>query len=187
MRKGRRFRPAVDSLEDRLALSSGVADVVRPGDHQGQFGDLGTAAANASATTISLAGMARGTYTSRQNAADTGTTFAGSAKGKVTPLGQVTVTGSFHTPGLIKNGKIQGSLTLHGQRGTLTLSAAGPAAGQSSSRTFRLTYTITAGTGLFHNAKGTGVVVITVTPAPTSGAGFPRLGHGKVSLTFSAH
>jgi hypothetical protein len=40
MRKRHVFRPAVDSLEARLALSA--ADVVQEGDFQGQFGDQTT-------------------------------------------------------------------------------------------------------------------------------------------------
>jgi hypothetical protein len=42
MRKRHGFRPAVDPLEARLALSTGTADVVQEGDFQGQFGDQTT-------------------------------------------------------------------------------------------------------------------------------------------------
>lgn len=214
MWKRRGFRPSLDSLEERLTLSSGVADVDRTENHQGQFGDqtdvdipgsdgereddgattgkggqsataLGAAAANANAATMFLlAGTARGSYTSRQKNPDMATAFTGSANGKVTPLGQVSIAGMFQTPGLVTNGKIHGSLTLRGQHGSLTLSLTGPATGQSSSKAFRLTYMITGGTGPFRNAHGTGAVAITVTPAATTGTGFPRLGHGKVSLVF---
>jgi hypothetical protein len=46
MRKRHAFRPALDSLEDRVALS---ADVVQEGDFQGEFGDQTTPDAPGSA------------------------------------------------------------------------------------------------------------------------------------------
>lgn len=104
--------------------------------------------------------------------------------GKVMPPGQVAIAAIFQTPGFVKNGMIHGTMTVHGRQGSLSLSVTGPASGQTSSTTFRLTYKIIGGTGQFKNAAGSGSVVIAITPISKPGTAFPRLGHGKISVAF---
>jgi hypothetical protein len=243
MRKRQVFRPALDTLEDRLVLNAGMANFAQLGAHQGQFGGQSTSgsagadgeskdgvadverndgrgdvesndglasggqtgtttssvpqqlAATAqtgtgSAThrptaTISLSGVAQGTYTSRQSNPDTGTKIQVSATGMIAPAGQTRINGSFDIPGFIRNGTVQGSLTLQGRRGSLTLSITAPASANASSLTHHFTYKIISGTGQFRNGQGSGTVDVTLAPSASQpGQGSLLVGQGKVTLAF---
>jgi hypothetical protein len=159
----------------------------------------------AQASTIDLAGKAKGLYTSTQGVPDTGTHYQLTASGTITPIGSAVVSGSFQTPGFIRGGVATGTLTLAGKRGTLTLklTEAGPIpSGNAATATpsngpiillNNFAYQITGGTGQYAHAQGSGTVAITATPGlshPTgpgvyNAASLIQAGFGRTTLTFT--
>ena len=57
---------------------------------------------------------------------DTGKDFTFLGSGQVAPLGQVTLSGTIHSPGNIANGHSTGSLVLSTLKGSVTLDLTGP-------------------------------------------------------------
>ncbi|SIO61842.1 hypothetical protein SAMN05444166_6873 [Singulisphaera sp. GP187] len=185
------FRPAMDSLEDRLALSTAMASVAQPSGHSPtvlQGVELTASASRSLTAKLTLSGTARGEYTSHQSQPDTGTTFQGTAKGKIAPLGHTSIIGSFLVPGLIQNGKVEGTVTLKSLRGSVTLNITAPGSTMISSLSHHFTYQIVSGTGQYHNAQGSGIVDVTLTPS-TSHSSSPhhQFDTGKLSLMFASH
>ncbi|AGA26693.1 hypothetical protein Sinac_2381 [Singulisphaera acidiphila DSM 18658] len=198
MKSRHKFCPGVDSLEHRLALSTALASVAQPSNHQAQFdnptlpgstgAEVALSAINSSTEKVSLSGTARGVYTSHQSNPDTGTTVQGTAKGRILPLGQTSIVGSFLVPGLLRAGKVEGSMTLKSQRGSVTLNITAPSSISAASSSHYFTYQIVSGTGQFRNAQGSGTVDLTLTPSTShSGSAHSQHGNGKFVLMFASH
>jgi hypothetical protein len=185
MRETRQTRPQLESLES-MTLLSGVAAAALRHNHHAEVVVINNGPTNPNpGTAITLKGTERGLYSAGQQIPDTGKQYTLFALGRVTPLGSTFTTGSFHAPGFITTGTVDGSLTVRALRGTLTLHLTGTAPG-SSSGPFDLTYAITQGSGAFAGNSGTGTVDITVNPFGSASAQPGRSEVGRVTLVFGA-
>jgi hypothetical protein len=116
-------------LEPKTVMSAGLstAPIAAAATHDGRVAAkpavLVETHRNASVT---LTGEADGTYTSTLGPPDTGTPYKLNASGTITPVGSAVITGSFHTPGFIRGGKVTGRLKIVGSHGTLTLKLTDP-------------------------------------------------------------
>jgi len=186
MNPRRHHRPRFDSLESKVVPSAGV-------------GAMPVGHAPVRAREIVLTGAANGDYTSPPAIPDTGTRYHLTATGTITPLGPAVVSGSFHTPGFIRNGRPSGSLRVAGASGTLTLRLSArhlivgpPATAGPSIRASFFDYAIVKGTGRYAHARGSGPVDITTTPGLTglTGPGIFNTattlaaGTGRTTITF---
>lgn len=182
MRARTRARPQLEALESMTLLSGVAAAAVhRPHAEVAAVNNGPTTPG----TTITLSGTERGLYFARQQNPDTGKQYSFTAVGRVSPLGLTFSTGSFHTPGFILNGMVDGSLTLRAPRGLVNVMLSGPAQGPSAG-VFDLTYTITGGTRNFANDKGTGPVEVTVRPFGSGSVSSRRGEVGRITLNFGA-
>jgi hypothetical protein len=132
-----------------------------------------------------LAGSLQGRYSFGTTVPDAGDTYTLSGSGRVGPLGKVTFSAEFGTPGFIASGHTTGTLTLASPRGTITLGLLGPTQPGFSAPPTSFTYTIIGGTGAFAHAHGSGHLTLTLTAQPTGTPGtLHHLGSGLVAIHF---
>jgi hypothetical protein len=134
--------------------------------------------------TIDLKGEVQGTYTVRRPNPDTGSTYELSGQGRVQPLGGSEVNGSFQTPGNITNGHAEGTLTLTGAQGGVTLQLVGPTQAAFAPPPAQFTFTITGGTGKFQGVTGSGTAALALRAAPPAAGGATQPAGGAFTLTF---
>ena len=137
MKKSTRLRPAVESLESMLLLSTAMAEVhalAKPAIH----------VVAAESTTVALHGTLKGTATI------SGSSATVNASGNLGKIG----TASVKTSGSLTN--LPTSVTLTTKKGNLYLSASSSLVGSSTSGS--TTYTITGGTKAYAHATGAGSV-----------------------------
>jgi hypothetical protein len=161
-------------------------------------GSAPTVAEVSSAATkpVTIAGLARGSFTAKAGLPDTGASYNVLAHGHFGALGQATVTGSFSTPGFILNGEVTGTLRLATSQGILTLhivevpprlspqtvsaSVINPGGPETSYRMFQ--FLVTGGTGKYLGETGSGTVEIRLTPG--GAPAFNQSTHGTATLQF---
>jgi hypothetical protein len=81
-------------------------------------------ACGASRRCLDMSGRLTGTITLRpQIVPDTGGVFDLALGGRVTPLGSVSLHGTVHGTGFVTHGNIMSTFTLHGRRGSVTITA----------------------------------------------------------------
>lgn len=153
------LRPAVDSLETRLALSQmSVMPMVHTADV-------------ASATTLSnrsIAGQASGSVRHVLSNPDAGQSFNLSGSGRFKGLGTVRVSGTVHGTGFIMGGTSTGKVTLSNSKGSITLALTGPAQSGFSALPDSYQYVITGGTGAYRSLSGHGNVIATWKPTASA-------------------
>ena len=163
-----------------------------------QLESLESKALMSASRTVVLTGMADGFYTSSQTIPDTGTDYQLTATGTLPAFGEAAVTGSFQTPGFIRNGQTTGTLKVAVPSGTLTLRLTATGQGIANVATgaghhghparpdgrgsasvvgepiillYDFNDTIIKGTGRYAHARGSGRVEITTTPGVTEPSG----------------
>jgi hypothetical protein len=120
---------------------------------------------------LSLTGSVNGTYTVHQANPDTGPTYGFNASGKLKPLGGISAHGSVLSTGFIANGHSTGTLKVTvNSGGALTLYLTGPSQWGMTPVPDVFNFRITAGTGRYRKATGTGFIVLTRSPSPTAAA-----------------
>lgn len=185
------LRPRLETLEEKTALSAGVATAAA------DF--VGPVSARSGAS-IRLDGNAEGTYTSKQLGSGGAMEYHLHASGTIAPVGQARVTGSFEMPRTIRGGETLGTLKVVGASGklTITLTGQGPIIASSPESAGPIilvndfTYEITRGTRAYAHDRGTGLVQITTTPGTTvpTGPGIynateaTTTGSGRTVVTF---
>jgi hypothetical protein len=173
----RRNRPLhVESLES-VTLLSGLSAHLTHASHPPAI----VSALRAVSTPVAINGTTRGFYTSDSPIPDTGTAYHLVSVGSLRGVGFAVVSGDLHSVGFIAQGHATGTLNVLAARGSLNLTLTGPSQPGFSPLPTEFSYTISSGTGRFHNASGSGTVDITLKPlthhSPLSGA-------GRVTLTF---
>ncbi len=173
MRKLRRAQPRLESLEDKALLSqiSLLRVPVRPGAafvarRPGQVAIVGS----------SIQGRVTGDYTAVPNPSRAAATYVLSGTGGLTQVGDATVQAVI-TVNQFRGRTVQtGFITLSGASGTMrlrvlnnpgspTLKAAGVSGlAETPSSEATLKYSVAFGTGIFRNARGTGLVNISLAP-----------------------
>src|SRR5205823_4597631 len=78
--------------------------------------------------------------------------------GNLVGLGETTVTGDLISTGSARSSDATGVLTLHDDKGTVTLNVVGPAQGPNAPLPTQFHYTVTAGTGVYSHLHTSGVV-----------------------------
>jgi hypothetical protein len=123
----------------------------------------------ANATSLSLSGTLAGTYNLAPTAFDIGAGYGFTGSGTAGAMGNVSVQGTVFLPPFMTSGQAHGSITLTAVSpsatpvaSTVTLAVTGPT--QSSSDPFpsTLNYVITAGTGTFAGATGSGTITVSL-------------------------
>ena len=105
-------------------------------------------------------GLLTGFFTSLFHNPDSGTPYSLTGSGGVAGLGQVSVTASLQTVGMLNNGQASGTLTMSNAHGTLTFSLTGPTQPGFSALPTQFTSTITGGTGRYKHLRGTGTATL---------------------------
>jgi hypothetical protein len=154
MRRNRRSRPILESLDGRLLLSGygttlptlPSASVIPVAQHQ-QW--------------VALQGSIKGSLQLINSNPDPGYSYKVNAKGTVQPAGMVGASGSLQTPGIVGAGYSNGMLTLSSRHGSVRLDLlSDPHPGVSSLPT-TFDYTL-IGTGKFRGASGAGTATLTL-------------------------
>lgn len=168
--KKREFRPCVDDLEARVALSAAPVQVVL---------------ASVDTTRATVAGTIPGKYlaTEQDNRpADQPLQVGVTAAGRVRGLGRATMTGSLEFGGFrpINQPDITGTVTLSNSQGSVTIRLTGfGGSGRIPSHRFGLDASIVSGTGVYANLRGLGTASLLfgkntvrsiTTPSPIGGA-----------------
>jgi hypothetical protein len=120
---------------------------------------------------LSLTGSVSGTYTVHQANPDAGATYGFKGIGNITPVGGVSVHGSIFSTGNTGDGRSTGTLKIAVHSGgTLTLDLTGPSQQGMTPVPDVFNFKITAGTGRYRKASGSGYIALTGTPSPTAAA-----------------
>jgi hypothetical protein len=139
----RRWRPEVEALEDRTALSTLPAVFGPPAPHAAHH-------------RLVLRGQIGGTWSRVPTLPDTGGLQTLTGSGTVMPLGTVQADGQLHTPGFVPRGRTEVTLHLMAAGGSITVRLVGPLQKGFSGPPFTFRYTITGGTGNYVGATGGG-------------------------------
>jgi hypothetical protein len=113
---------------------------------------------------IVLSGSVKGTEHRVLSLPDTGMRWRWKGGGTVQPLGHVTATGTNHAVGFVRTGTPTGVIMLTNPSGTLQLALTYPQTRGFAPLPARATYVITAGTGQYSGATGSGKVLRRLTP-----------------------
>jgi hypothetical protein len=180
MRRDRKSRPVLESLEGRQLLSSypTVSTQIQPG------GPMIPVASQH----VVLTGSIKGTLTSKMSVPDTGHHYVLFGMGRLSPTGMSVATGSLQTPGFIASGQSSGTVTLGGRGGTLKLQLTSPAAPGFSSLPGLFLYNIVSGSGRFHGAAGSGSVTLSQEPSAlvlNPARSMPTLGGSTTRFTMT--
>jgi hypothetical protein len=155
----RRWRPVVEALEDRTALSMAMglagqlSAVLPPGQH-------------AAHQHLTLLGAVTGTWSRVPIVPDVGGEQNLNGAGTVQPLGAVQASGHLRTPGFVAHGRAEATFTLTAAGGSITVRLVGPLQRGFSSPPAHFHYTIKGGTGKYAGASGSGKATFQETTAP---------------------
>jgi hypothetical protein len=105
-----------------------------------------------------LAGMLTGKYTPAGKLTDAGRQFNLLGSGMLSVLGQVTLTGSLHSTGLIAAGHAEGTLVLANAHGTLTLHLEGTLQHGLSPLPEHFFFNVVKGTGAYSHVMASGTI-----------------------------
>ena len=171
MRTQRPRRPHVETLEGKALLSAAPI----PG--------VGTASAVVAGHHVALQGKITGTITKVPSNPDAGQLYDLGGKGTVLPLGTAHLgKGSqLRATGFIAHGRSEGTLTLVGKGGSVTLKLVGPLQPGFSKLPTEYTFTIVGGTGKYRGATGTGSAEL------VAGAFHGAAHHASASFTLTLH
>jgi hypothetical protein len=158
MKRTRQGPPAIEPLEGRLLLSTGVTAA------RGPAAIVAAARAHLKLE-ISVDGTIQGTWLRQVAVPSSDDALVLQGTGSVDPLGTVSVSTALQAPGLAIRGKVSGPLTLTSGQGTVTLQLEGtlPSVGFSASAT-TYRYTITGGTGAYAGVWGSGRASLQLRP-----------------------
>ncbi len=119
---------------------------------------------------LPLDGTIKGTYKLAPTLPDIGATYVFNGSGHAGAMGTVTAAGTVTLPGFIATGHATGTLKLTrvsasaAHSGSVTLKLTGPTEAGFGPFPTDLAYVITAGTGAFAGATGSGIIAITLVP-----------------------
>jgi hypothetical protein len=108
------------------------------------------------ASTVALQGTLNSTETRVFSNPDAGALYTWTGHGTMKPLGSTAATGKNHGVGFIRQGSPTGTMTLTGSRGSISLKVTYDATSGFAALPQHGTYVITAGTGSYAGAKGSG-------------------------------
>jgi hypothetical protein len=111
-------------------------------------------------TTHALAGTGQGKYYLAPTRFGTGTTFLLFGSANLAGLGQVSLTGTIHTPFFRSVGAVTGTLTLVGSRGTVTVQLQAPAQSGSAPPPHQFSYKIVSATRGYQGLQDSGTLQI---------------------------
>jgi hypothetical protein len=171
MKSPSRCRPQLEVLEDR-ALPSSVT-VHRPTP-------VHTTPKPSHPLPVELWGSVSGTWTATPGYRNIGSIQTLTGQGTAFPLGLAKVSAKLTLPGNVRNGQVQGTLTLSNTQGSVSVQLVDTLRTGIKDSMLTLSYKITGGTGRYAGATGMGVAVLT----ETTGGYSPR-GHGSVPQDFS--
>ncbi len=175
------YRPLLDSLEPLALLSVTPAALYVPPN---------TPVTSATAHSITLTESMKGSYRAKE-IPDAGKTYTFSGAGKLSSIGETSVAGTVHLPGLLISPsanpsapQAQGQLILSNRHGRLTLALTAPSTDNASALPPYFNFTIQTGTGSYAHDSGSGYATIEVTPSSTRLAP-GGLEHGHFTVSFS--
>lgn len=152
LRDRRRTRASIglESLEGRRVLSTASAAVAPIG-----------ASLVRGVTYLDLQGATHGTPSSVVGNPDVGTTVNFRGTGTLTGFGPAKLTGSLHGTGFIASSHVEGTITLAGSKGNVTLKVQSPSAGGfTAPGSGNYTYSVLKGTGTFKHGLGSGMIAL---------------------------
>ena len=155
-------RPQLEILEGRLALSGGggtaAISMVKP--HH-----------------VALNGEVSGKFWLAPSIPDVGPSQALTGSGTVSPLGQVSASGTFRSPGFVARGRATGTFHLSNTNGSVTIELTGPLEPGFATLPRKFKFRIVAATGKYVGDSATGTATLDeveadgVTTPPASGQG----------------
>lgn len=108
---------------------------------------------------LGLQGTVAGVPSSVIGNPDVGTTVDLRGLGNVLGVGQVKVSGSLNGTGFFASSRVEGTITLSGSEGSVTLRVEGPVVGRfTSPGSGAYAYSVAKGTGAFKHDAGSGTV-----------------------------
>jgi hypothetical protein len=110
-----------------------------------------------------LDGKGQGNYTDNPIEHDSGITYTLSGTATFADLGDVTVSGTVHSVGFIREGRASGELTFTNANGSVTVKLVGPKQPGFSALPHKFTYTVIGGTGQYKNLSGDGTLHLVLT------------------------
>jgi hypothetical protein len=168
MRRARKLRPSLESMESKQLLSGAATAIV------------GTIP---SAPVVMLGGTIHGNFHKPLGAPDVGAQYNLAGSGKLAHFGSTTVTGSLREVGFIAQGNSTGTLKLANAKGSLTLSLTGPTQGGFSRLPTTYNFAVTGRSGAYaNNFEDVGQLTLQLTPrghASSPGSS----GHFSIALT----
>ncbi len=105
-----------------------------------------------------LDGKGHGSYTVNLIQSGAGITYTLSGTAKFAGLGNVTVGGTVHSVGFIREGNASGELTFTNANGSVTVALKGPTQAGFSPLPQKFTYTVISGTGQYQNLSASGTL-----------------------------
>jgi hypothetical protein len=145
MRRARKLRPSLESMESKQLLSGAGAGA-----------GVVLAGTIPSAPVVMLGGMIHGSFHKPLGTPDVGAHYNLAGTGKLAHFGSTTLAGSLGEVGFIAQGNSTGTLTLANAKGSLTLSLTGPTQGGFSRLPTSYNFTVTASSGAYTNYEDTG-------------------------------
>jgi hypothetical protein len=110
-----------------------------------------------------LDGKGQGTFTDNPIPRDAGITYTLGGTATFAGLGDVTVSGTVHSVGFIREGNATGELTFKNANGSVTVKLTGPTQPGISALPHKFEYTVTGGTGQYKNLSGDGTLHLVLT------------------------
>ena len=112
---------------------------------------------------LALSGRVTGTWQSVMTNPDAGKEQSLTGSGTVAPLGPTQASATLHAPGFIASGRTTGTLTLTGDKGTVTLALKSPVEKGFGAIAANYSFKITGGTGVYKGATGKGTAFLNET------------------------
>jgi hypothetical protein len=169
MRRARKLRPSLESMESKQLLSGAGMAIV---------------STIVSTQEVNLAGTLHGTFRKPLGTPDVGAQYNLAGSGRIAHFGPATVAGSLREVGFIAQGHSTGTLTLANAKGSLTLSLTGATQGGFSRLPTSYSFVVTGGTGAYSKDVDSGHLTLRLGGAGGH-ASTPGLS-GRFSITLTS-